>query len=79
MVVCAYIYFYYFMDVDVHMGGYMRKEYTIEIDVRDFQMLDMYRMGLEEKEMNEVDGVIRDILWQIITQEEDRRREQGLP
>jgi len=67
------------MDVDVHMGGYMRKEYTIEIDVRDFQMLDMYRMGLEEKEMNEVDGVIRDILWQIITQEEDRRREQGLP
>ena len=68
------------MDVDVHMGGYMRKEYTIEIDVRDFQMLDMYRMGLEGANIaHEVDDVIRDILWQIITQEEDRRREQGLP
>mgnify|MGYP003154250637 CR=1 FL=1 len=56
----------------------MRKErsYIIEIDMRDYEMLDMYRMEMEQREMSEADDVVRDILWQIIMQEEDKRREQ---
>ena len=31
-------------------GKEMKRKYLIELDSRDFQMLDMYRMGLEQAE-----------------------------
>ena len=56
----------------------MKRTYRVEIDLRDFQMLEMYQMGLEQNfdgTQNEVDEVIHDMLWQVITQEKDRIRE----
>ena len=47
------------------------RRYTIEIDVRDFQSLEHYQMGLED-EPNEVHDIVRDVLWQIVQAEKDR-------
>ena len=58
----------------------MKRTYTIEIDVRDFQSLEMFQMGLEENlndEPNEVQDIVRDVLWQITQAERDRRTENG--
>ena len=54
----------------------MKRKYLIELDSRDFQMLDMYRMGLEQ-EPNEVTEIVADILQQIIWQEQERNLEQS--
>ena len=54
----------------------MKRTYTIEVDVRDFQSLEMYQWGLENQEPNEVNDVVRDILWQIIQAEKDRVHSQ---
>jgi hypothetical protein len=56
----------------------MKRTYRVEIDLRDFQMLEMYQIGLEQNfdgTQTEVDEVIHDMLWQVITQEQDRLRE----
>ena len=54
----------------------MKRKYTVELDSRDFQMLDMYRMGLEQ-EPNEVTEIVADILQQVIWQEQERNLEQS--
>jgi len=54
----------------------MKRTYTVEIDVRDFQSLEHYQMGLED-EPNEITDIVRDVLWQIIQAEKDRNAENG--
>lgn len=58
----------------------MKRRYTIQIDVRDFQSLEHYQMGLEDESMrnpNEVTDIVRDVLWQIVQAEKDRIAENG--
>ena len=54
----------------------MKRRYTVEIDVRDFQSLEHYQMGLED-EPNEVHDIVRDVLWQIVQAEKDRIAENS--
>ena len=54
----------------------MNRKYTVEVDVRDFQSLEHYEMGLED-EPNETTDIVRDVLWQIVQAEKDRIAENG--
>jgi hypothetical protein len=54
----------------------MNRKYTVEVDVRDFQSLEHYEMGLED-EPNEITDIVRDVLWQIVQAEKDRIAENG--
>ena len=62
----------------------MKRKYTVEIDVRDFQSLEHYGMGLEDglnndqrqdqddKSFFEATDIVKDIVWQITQSEKDR-------
>ena len=62
----------------------MKRKYTVEIDVRAFQSLEHYGMGLEDGLNNdqrqdqddesffEATDIVKDIVWQITQAEKDR-------
>ena len=57
----------------------MKRNYIVELDIRDMQMLEMYRMGLEQHNhpVSEVEYTLYDILWQISEQYHEREAERN--
>ena len=56
----------------------MKRNYIVELDIRDMQMLEMYRMGLEQQHpVSEVDTALHDVLWQISEQYHEREAERN--